>query len=116
MDLHVHGMPRQAIGKAPATRDTGQTVPPPHPAPLPLVRDMDTRHEHSSSYSQRSIRSPSRIQSMELKRLGPHVRSSPTASPWQSDASSESQHSSSNSKVVEEDSASRASIDRAGGT
>ena len=33
---------------------------------------------------------------------GPHVRSSPTASPLQSDACSESQHSSSISKVVEQ--------------
>ena len=105
------------IGKAPVTRANGPTTTPHTVAPVPP--------EHSDEHKPRTLaasplqvgRSPSAADNpVDPKRIGSQICGGSTSSPGSCDASSESQHSSSNPKVVEQNGPHHPSSDSPSGT
>ena len=125
MDLHVHGMPAPHSHRLSGQGNWQSTYIESN------WTDRATCHFIASSTRSRDRREPRALapptlkdrpapsapdNSMDPESSGPQVCSSWIANPRPSDASSKSQHSSSNSKVVEQDGTLHSSIDPAGGT
>ena len=68
------------ITKAPATRATGQTAPPPTLVPLPQVPETNASHEHLLLPLSRIDPLP-QLQTIQWISEGPQVCCNPTASP-----------------------------------